>query len=82
MGGCACATRAHSSLLLGLRNHADLEIAEHLDFTGKHPLADVALTVAKSQGASYADFRLCRYQTEYLEVKERRLEESSTGLSV
>ena len=39
------------------------------------------MAAAKAQGASYADFRLCRYQTEYLEAKEHRLEESSTGMS-
>jgi TldD protein len=82
MGGCACATMLPSSLFLGVRNAAAIEVAEKLDLAGKIHLADVALSLAKTLGASYADFRLCRYQTEYLEVKERRLEESSTGLSV
>jgi len=70
-----------STLFLGARNAAALEAADKLDLTGKLHLADVALEVAKAGGVSYADFRLCRYQSEYLEVKERRLEESSTGLS-
>lgn len=82
MGGCACATLMPSTLFLGARNARALEIAEKLDLTGKLHLADVVMTLAKAQGASYADLRLCRYQTEYLEVKERRIEASSTGLSV
>jgi TldD protein len=64
-----------------MRNAAAIEIAEKLDLPGKIALAGVALDTAKAGGASYADFRLCRYQTEYLEVRERRLEESSTGVS-
>ena len=81
VGGCACATLIPSSLFLGLRNAAAIEAADSLDLTGKLHLADVALDAAKSYGASYADFRLCRYETEYLEVRERRLEESSSGIS-
>ncbi len=81
MGGCACATLLPSTLFLGMRNAAAVEAADKLDLTGKLHLADVALGLAKSGGASYADFRLCRYQTEYLEAKEHRLEESSIGLS-
>jgi TldD protein len=81
MSGCACATLLPSALFLGERNAAAIEAADKLDLQGKLHLADVALDVAKKQGASYADFRLCRYQSEYLQVKERRLEESSTGIS-
>ena len=81
VGGCACATLLPSTLFLGERNAAAIEAADNLDLTGKLHLADVALDAAKTGGASYADFRLCRYQTEYLEVRERRLEESSTGIS-
>jgi TldD protein len=81
VGGCACATLLPSTLFLGARNAAAIEAADKLDLPSKLHLADVALDLAKKQGASYADFRLCRYQTEYLEVRERRLEESSTGIS-
>src|SRR3984885_6975546 len=81
VGGCACATLLPSTLFLGMRNAAAIEAADKLDLTGKLHLADVALEIAKAKGASYADFRLCRYQSEYLEVRERRLEESSTGVS-
>jgi TldD protein len=81
MGGCACATLAPGTLFLGMRLSAAQEAAEQLDLTGKLALADAALGVAKSLGASYADLRLCRDQTEYFEVRERRLEESSAGLS-
>jgi len=82
MGGCACATLLPPAYLLGTHNAAALEIAEKLDLAGKLRLADLALDAAKKAGASYADFRLCRYQDEYLEVKERRVETSATGLSV
>jgi TldD protein len=80
-GGCACAGLLPSSLFLGIRNARAIEIAEKLDLPGKLALADAALNLAKAQGASYADFRLCRYQTEYLEAREHRLEESSIGMS-
>ena len=81
MGGCACATLLPSTLFLGMRNARAVEVAEKLDLRSKMHLADAALGVAKAQGASYADFRLCRYQTEYLEVREHRLEESAIGMS-
>ena len=81
MGGCACATLLPSTLFLGMRNAQAIEVADKLDLNGKLNLAGVALGVAKSGGASYADFRLCRYQTEYLEAREHRLEESATGIS-
>ncbi|MEI9999038.1 MAG: TldD/PmbA family protein [Verrucomicrobiota bacterium] len=81
IGGCACATLLPSALFLGERNAAAIEAADKLDLAGKLHLADVALDLAQKGGASYADLRLCRYQTEYLECREHRLEESSAGLS-
>jgi TldD protein len=81
VGGCACATLLPSTLFLGTHSAAAVEAADNLDLASKLHLADVALGVAKTGGASYADLRVCRYQSEYLEVKEHRLEESSTGIS-
>jgi len=81
VSGCACATLLPSTLFLGERHAAAQEAVQGLDLSGKLRLADVALSLAKAQGASYADFRLCRYQTEYYEARERRLEESSIGFS-
>jgi TldD protein len=81
MGGCACATLLPSTLFLGERNAAAQAAVQGLDLSGKMRLADIALSFAKTQGASYADFRLCRYQTEYFEARETRLEESSIGFS-
>jgi len=81
MSGCACATLLPSTLFLGARNAAAIEAVDNLDLTGKLRLAQIALDVAKSKGASYADFRLCRDQSEFLEVREHRLEESSSGIS-
>jgi TldD protein len=81
VGGCACATLLPSTLFLGMGDAAALEAAEKLDLPGKLRLAGAALDLAQAQGASYADFRLCRYQTEYLEAKEHRLEQSSIGMS-
>ena len=81
MSGCACATLLPSTLFLGERNAAAQDAVQGLDLAGKMRLADLALSFAKTQGASYADFRLCRYQTEYVAARERRLEESSTGFS-
>ena len=70
-----------STLFLGMRNAAAIEAADKLDLTGKLHLADVALDAAKAAGASYADLRLCRYQSEYLEAREHRLEQSSSGVN-
>ncbi len=81
VGGCACATLLPSSLFLGQYNARAIEAAENLDLPTKLHLADVALSVAKANGASYADLRLCRYQSEYLEAREHRLENSSSGVS-
>lgn len=82
VGGCACATFLPGSFFLGVSQALALEVAEKLDMPGKLRLADLAIGVARAQGASYADLRLCRYQTEYYEAKEHRLETSATGLSV
>jgi len=83
MGGCACATLLPSGLFLGgARNLAAQEAVQGLDLAGKMRLGGIALDAAKTAGASYADFRLCRYQSEYFEAREHRLEESSTGFSV
>ena len=68
-----------SSLFLGANNAKAQALIETLDLAGKMRLSDVALSLAKTQGATYADFRLCRYQTEYFQARERRLEESSIG---
>ncbi len=81
VGGCACAGLLPSTLFLGMQNAAAVEAAEKLDLEGRLRLAGVALDLARAQGASYADFRLCRYQTEYLEAREHRLEESAIGMS-
>ncbi len=80
-GGCACATLLPSTLFLGTGSRASAQIVEKLDLNQKLNLADKALSVAQVMGASYADFRLCRYQTEYLQAREHRLETSATGLS-
>ena len=82
MGGCACATLLPSTLFLGERNAA----AHRGGAEARPGRQDCAWPISRSplprRGARrYADFRLCRYQTEYLEAREHRLEESSTGFS-
>ena len=62
-------------------SRAAIEAAEKLDEAGKMRLAGIALDAAKAGGASYADFRLCRDQTEYLEAREHRLEQSAMGVN-
>jgi len=81
MAGCTCATLLPSTLFLGEYNAAAQDAVQGLDLAGKMRLADLAIAFAKTQGASYTDFRLCRYQTEYVEAREHRLEESSIGFS-
>jgi len=79
VGGCACATLSPSTLFLGMRNAAAIDAVDNPDLNGKLHLTDAPLSAAKNGGANYANFRLCRDQTEYLEVRGRRLEVSSTG---
>ena len=81
VGACTCATLVPSTLFLGTVQGAAAAVAEKLDRPERMRLADAALSYAKAQGSSYADFRLCRYQTEYLEAREHRLEMSAIGTS-
>ena len=82
MGGCACATLMPSTLFLGTpqrprrlrRRTSSISPGSCISPTSRSGWR-------KAAAASYADFRLCRYATEYLEAKEHRLEQSSTGLS-
>jgi TldD protein len=80
VGACSCATLLPSTFFLN-NARGNTPVAEKLDKRGKQRLADAALGYAKAHGASYADFRLCRYQNEFLLAKERRLEESAIGVS-
>ncbi len=79
VGGCSCATLLPGALFLGRGNARADAIAEQLDLPAKMRLADIVTSTAAAGGASYADFRLCRYQSEYFEAKEHRLETSAAG---
>ena len=47
----------------------------------KHRLADIALATAKKLGAAYADIRINRYRYEYIETRERQVQEVARSQS-
>ncbi len=63
----------------------ELEAAEAAT-VDKHGLADLALSKAKSLGASYADIRINRYRLEYIRTREKQVQQvgryQSFGLGV
>ncbi len=50
------------------------DVYHRLDAAGFRKLADLALRRAKKLGASYADFRVCRYEHENISTREDRIE--------
>jgi TldD protein len=53
-----------------------------LDPAGRLKLADMALTLAKDAGASYADVRMGRIEREFIRARERRIEGFDAALTV
>jgi TldD protein len=47
---------------------------ERIDVAAKKQLADVALTVARSKGATYADIRIGRYLNQFVSTRENKLQ--------
>jgi len=47
---------------------------ERMDVAAKKQLADIALNVAKSKGASYADIRIGRYLNQFVATRENKLQ--------
>ncbi|MEO6315451.1 MAG: TldD/PmbA family protein [Chitinophagaceae bacterium] len=47
---------------------------EAMDVAQKKQLADIALTAAKSKGASYADVRIGRYLNQFIVTREKRVQ--------
>ncbi|HUR44925.1 MAG TPA: TldD/PmbA family protein [Candidatus Saccharimonadales bacterium] len=50
------------------------EAYQALDKQRMQKLADMALSIAKRRGASYADFRVCRYQNDDVNTREEHVE--------
>jgi TldD protein len=47
---------------------------EGMDVAAKKQLADIALNVARSKGASYADIRIGRYLNQFVATRENKLQ--------
>src|SRR5882672_6181003 len=50
------------------------DVAGGIDKSSFRKLADTALGTAKKLGASYADIRVCRYQHQSINTREKRVE--------
>jgi TldD protein len=53
-----------------------------LDYAARLKLADMALTLARAAGASYADVRVGRNQREFIRARERLIEKFDAALTV
>ena len=61
---------------------AAAQASDALDPAARLKLADLALTLAKAAGASYADVRVGRTQAEFIRARERRIEKFDAGVMV
>jgi TldD protein len=79
--GWACAA-AGSSLVHSSQSFAiSPEAFENMDVGAQARLADTALRLAKSGGASYADFRIGRDQQEFVLAREEKLQDFNSIFS-
>ena len=60
--------------LLGKRIPGEALLAPGMDVAGKRAMADVALNMAKSLGATYADARIGRYLNQYVFTRENKVQ--------
>jgi TldD protein len=79
--GCAACALGTAHVLHGSSSAAAAAYAA-LDRAAQLKLADMALTLAKAAGASYADVRIGRSEREFIRARERRLEEFDATLTV
>ena len=79
--GCAACALGAEHVLHGSTRAAAQAYAA-LDPAARLKLADTALALAKTAGASYADVRVGRNQREFIRARERRLEEFDATLTV
>jgi TldD protein len=79
--GCAACALGAEHVLYG-STRAAAEAFAALDPAARLKLADMALTLAKAAGASYADVRVGRNQREFIRARERRIEEFDAMLTV
>jgi TldD protein len=80
VGCAACALGAGH--LLHASSGVAAEAYAKLDRPARLKLADMALSLAKEAGASYADVRIGRSEREFIRARERRLEEFNATLAV
>src|ERR1043166_1887119 len=79
--GCAACALGAEHVVHG-STRAAAEAYGALDPTGRLKLADMALSLAKAAGASYADARVGRNQREFIRARERRLDEFDATVAV
>jgi TldD protein len=79
--GCACVGAAAGFFRQSQAFAISAEAFDRLDIRSQTGLADTALRLAKSGGASYADFRVGRDQQEYVSAREEKLQEFASILS-
>jgi len=79
--GCAACAAGVDHLLHG-SSSAAAEAYGGLDRPAQLKLADLALSLAKAAGASYADVRIGRTGREFIRARERRLEDVDAALAV
>jgi TldD protein len=79
--GCAACALGAEHFLRG-SSAAAAEAYGALDPAARLKLADMALTLAKAAGASYADARVGRNQIEFIRARERRIEKFESALIV
>jgi TldD protein len=79
--GCAACALGAEHVLHG-STRAAAEAFAALDPAARLKLADMALALAKTAGASYADVRVGRNQREFIRARERRIEEFDAMLAV
>jgi TldD protein len=79
--GCAACALGAEHVLHGSTQAAAAAYGA-LDPAGRLKLADMALSLAKAAGASYADVRVGRTEREFIRARDRRLDEFDAALIV
>ncbi len=74
LSGMGAASLLVPSTLMGNSIHADALLEPGMDVLVKKRMADVALNIAKSMGATYADARIGRYLNQYVFTREDKVQ--------
>src|SRR5262249_54874226 len=80
--GCAACALGADHLFSNVSSAAAAEAYARLDDAARGKLADMALDLASRAGASYADVRIGRYESEYIHARERRIDQLTPSHAV